>query len=83
MASIKGRPLRVAGEKRGSGRGAGSCEEGGGAGARAARAEEQTRKSGKSAGAVVAGVLCASVASELGKLEPVFHRRRAVGSFPQ
>lgn len=56
--------------KRGSGRGAGSCEEGGGAGARAARAEEQTGKSGKSAGAVVAGVLCASVASELGKSEP-------------
>ena len=67
MASIKGRPLRVAEEKRGSGPGAGSCEEGRGAGARAARAEERAGKSGKSAGAVVARVLCASVASELGK----------------
>ena len=57
----------MAGEKRGSGPGAGSCEEGRGAGARAARAEEPAGKSGKSAGAVVAGVLGASVASELGK----------------
>ena len=41
-----------------------------GAGARAARAEERRGKSGKSAGAVAALILCASVVSKLGKSEP-------------
>lgn len=57
-------------EKRGSGEGAGSCEEGGGAGARVARAEERAEKSRKSACATAARVLCASIASKFGGSEP-------------
>lgn len=48
----------MAGEKRGSVEGPGSCEEGGGAGAGAAQAEERAGKSGKSAVAAASGVLC-------------------------
>lgn len=51
---IKGKPLRVVREKRGSIESCGSCKEAGGAGAGAAQAEERAGKSGKSSVAAAA-----------------------------
>lgn len=70
VSPIKGRPLRWLGRNAGAAGLQIPVRRAEGAGARAARAEEREGKNGKSAGAVAARILCASVVSKLGKSEP-------------